>query len=702
MDGDKIRVGKTENLTEVSARSKGICEDAFFDIPGECRKCSERYLQDFADGMDEENFRRLREGLALFDEVCDVMSKPFEQKLSRYFDTLVYFLEKAIEKYNARSGDALLFSRAVEELHQINCRKVKTDNSYLISENHPVLLMNKRLDLDTEKLLADKRQKAESGANSLSGTDYTILRSVFDAKKRNRRHMKLFSRNAVYETVPEEGGEHGCIRARLFQHSDAHTEIPVIRIWEKIENYLSTHSDKKFKEIKIATFGKLKDSPQYNGKQLLEKLTGTSISWTVFHREAAIGEYFFADESGEQLYDIMDSKDLRELVNNFQIILLLDENCFYRQRQAKKEVRESSEGVNCRWYYDRAEGMKDFKDKAVYYQMIYNRAGQWINSANEDMSATFEFDARLYRNLEAASQKDVDIYLYIKYGSKIGERNLTVSGVCNDEYYDGNSLIVCKLTGKAGTFNDDYCTFLKEHIDFNNKNLYVRIKFWKLLKSISNEYCDNILGQYSQTDKEQLAQVLSLFSKSYLVLKYEINSEQEKIEILYDFFIPENTPPDLHQAIKDITSVIINYAFSKEKMYCMNRYFEKLLVHSIISNANDIGDLVFAHWIATNWYNTESLKKGTINYQTDTSFSVKPNRFKVRKTAYAIIERLEDLRMRSGQDMKGYFLGTFIGEICPDVEPENIIETFRLITKCCEYFKHTGSSLYVNSKLIDS
>ena len=159
----------------------------------------------------------------------------------------------------------------------------------------------------------------------------------------------------------------------------------------------------------------------------------------------------------------------------------------------------------------------------------------------------------------------------------------------------------------------------------------------------------------------------------------------------------------------NIARVILKYAFAKEELYCMNNYFERLVIHSVISNANDVGDLIFAYWIATHWYTTESLDEGSLSEwkkasegdnSAEHSLSGQVNRFKVRKTIFSMIKQLADMRIRDLPDMQDYFAASFHSSVCPEVSDENLMKTFQGIRDYCVLMEYTGGYLYLNSGIL--
>lgn len=697
---------------QISNKSESSVGDAFLSyIKGEREKRITRFEQ----LLNPDDYIKFKKALTLFDDEQDVMGKPFEDHMEQYFDTLIGFMEMAFDRQNSNTEKGLLYSQVVEELYLINCEKIRKDNSYNIYYNHPVLLMDERLNNEMNNIVDDKKPlRSQENKETQENVDYEILKSVFDAKKKNRRRMRLYRRNMVYEVKGETADiEKGLVNARLFSQSDECTEIPIIRIWEKIRNYKELHQVKP-EWINIAVFGNLKKYSDVE-KKVVEELSETKLNCISFQHEPMLGEYFFKSNASDEVYDLMDMNDLQMLAEKYQIIFLLDLNCFYRQGQSKKDVEEKSPDTTCRWNFERSQRRDKFKDKAVIYRAIYNRVGQWINVPDSNTSAAFEFDEILYRNLDMLPKEETDIYLYIRFGAKIGEYNLTNNGICNDEYYDGIPLTVCRLSKlDKEQFNKDYEKFLNNAISNKNSDSDVQgepcvsIRFWKLLKSISNKYCDAILRKFGNGDISKTKDIICFLNDSYLVLYYTIHSDERKVSIRYSLnpseSISQDEFPALQKTMMCIARNILKYAFGQEVMYCMNNYFERLLIYSVISNSDDVGDLVFAYWLASRGYTIEGqIKEEQAKIQINkknSAFLNSRNRFKVRKTIYSMVSRLADMRMRNIPDMEGYFSASFHGEVCPEVTTENLNETYRSICKYCRELKYTGGYLYMNSRLL--
>lgn len=671
---------------QISTGSDMAACDVLFVCPEEKR----RMLLEQVEEMPTEFRNAIAEVYNSFFCLSEMDRNSTEQVIADYFSILVEFLKIAEEERSAFREGTVDYSRAVEELYLLGCERNKNTNSYLIPAWHPVRVINALVEHDLAELLS-----GEEGARQ------SVLEAVFDAQNRNRRQIKLFCKNQVYETSTK--AQNGPAEACVFRQKEGNTDIHFLRTWEKIHSFQGSHPGQK--KIEIAVFGKL-----FGNKESVEKLLepDIEISWNRFKNVPSMGEYYFQDTHEEQIFDLSNLYDTRELARKYNIILFLDINCMYRQWQTEKTVDERNIRSYSKWCLDRSEVQNGFKEKAAYYRSIYDYAGLWLNSLRQRNSSSFEFDSGLFQNLMAASDEGADIYIYIREGSSIASYNLEHSSVCNDEYYAGRRLLVYKLakTDKE-VFNEDYREFL-EHSRremAEEKDPHVFLNLWKILKSVGNDYCDafreNVSGEMNITEDS----LIKGLNNSVLILQYRVNAEAKMIDIDFDVsVVPQGEwkreqSDILRRNMKKLSAVILDCALKDDSMYCVKRYFKELLIHSVIVNAGSISDLVFAHLLSQPWMDVR-LREAHLDvrpHMQDSRFG----RHKLHRTIFVTIERLENLRMRRVPDMKGYFVNTFRSMVCPEVDEENFEQTLRCITGCCEKFHHTGSSLCLNSTLIN-
>lgn len=658
------------------------------DVLFACPEERQRELLEQAAEMPEEFRDPIAEVYNNFFHLPEMGRKALEQALSTYFSTLVALLKTAEEERSAFREGTVDYSRVVEELYLLGCERNKNTNSYFIPAWHPVRVMNALVEQDLANLLTKE-----------DGVRRSVLEAVFDAQNKKRRQIKLFCRNQVYETSTED--QNGSAEACVFRQKEGNTDIPYLRIWEKIHSFQESHPGQK--KIEIAVFGKLSGE-----SKSVEKLLNaeSEISWIYFENVPSMGEYYFQDTHKEQIFDLSNLDDTRDLARKYNIILFLDINCLYRQWQTEKTVDERNIRSYSKWCLDRSASQEGFKEKAAYYRSIYHYAGLWLNSLRQRNSSSFEFDAGLFQNLMAASDEGADIYIYIREGSSIASYNLEHSSVCNDEYYAGSRLLVYKLAKtEKRVFNGDYREFL-EHSREEMAEEYpqVFLNLWKILKSVGNDYCDTFRKNVSREMNITENSLIKGLNNSVLILQYQINTEEKMIDIDYDVFVPqgeweEKQSDILRGSMEKLLAVILGYALKDDSMYCVKKYFKELLIHSVIVNAGSVSDLVFAHLLSQPWLDVR-LRKAFLDvrpHEQDSQFG----RHKLHRTIFITIERLENLRMRRVPDMKGYFINTFRGMVCPEVDEDNFEQTLYCIADCCEKYHHTGSSLYLNSTLIN-
>lgn len=647
--------------------------------------------------FDETHFARLKSlsekcskwSAVRTEELFDNAAEELQITIELYFETLIEAMNRAILSYRQAPSEFQTNCKILEGLLFINCIRVRQDNVFLVSDKHPVLLM--------QKYAGWLSDNAVSEATDMDKNEKEIIREIISTKNKNRKQFRLFSENQIFEVSEKNQGNFSVYWAGAFEGKEGNTEIPAVRLWEKVTNYVKRT---KFQGdiVRVAAFGKVQE------EKILEelcKLDKIEVEITCFRRIHGRGRYYFrsVDSSSEKAenvrneeYDLLYSPDLEKLFASYSIILLLDMNCFYKQHQNKKDIREKNELINCRWYMDRASGFMEFKDKVACYQLIYDAVGEWFNSYNTDMSAKYDFDEQLYLSILNNVSDSTDVYLYIKYGNKIAGESLHNSNICNDEYYDGKQLIVYKYAHDGQTENDEM------YMDFSRKGKdYVRVDFWKILKSINNSYYKTFIAKYENTVESDIRpEDIRKIKKTYCILNYSQLLRRNN-EITYCIQISDDALDDnAKNMLKDLMEIVLKYAFESNHIFCVHNYFKNLLVQSIISNANNISNLIFAFLLSREelgdirFFEEEKECKG--------NSEAKPC-FAVRKTVYSIIENLSELRLRSMDDREGYFMNDLRKEICPKVSADCFKEILKGIHMHCEEFDYTGSRLYVNSDL---
>lgn len=609
-----------------------------------------------------------------------------EKLLRSYFNLLLLFLTGA-EREASSPYMYAGYLRILEELLFVNCIRERSQNKYLVPPNHPIVLMHR---------LEEEKNKEYLGVDKAE-TEHCILKTILDVKGQNKSRFKMFSRNQVYETVP--GRENKAIEAKLFRDIETNTPISDIRILEKIFNYKKNHEELSAGQgpqiLRIACFGEMEET-----EELRTLCQGIDIRIFKFRREASLGKYYFSCENSENLkesYDLLNASDISELYARYQMVLLLDMNCFYRQNQREKTPEEKNEVRNCSWYLGLADSAERIQDKAVFYQLIYEHIGMWVNSAYTDLSAAYEFDEKLYLSLLNAYKENTDVYLYIKHGDKIAGRDLRFNNICNDEYYNGKELIVSKLSK-----NTDINAECRKFLDIELDNT-VDVNCWKILKSINNEFCQQTLKNLAKSQKNRsIADAIRQCKESFIVFDYSEAFDKKRSIIKYGLCLGNTICCEESKAIlmKMMETVIKYVRGGKDnKPACVKAYFRNLLMHSVISNANNFSDLLFAYVFSKGYFNGCEWEKG--DEAGEETYAKEPfsNGFKLKKTLFSVIERLAAIQLGKVEDREIYFTYTFRKDICPELEEDIFREVLKAVEKSCQRIGYTESMLYQNSIL---
>lgn len=614
-----------------------------------------------------------------------------------FFDLLILALERAESALNRETDDLHMYCKIIKGLLFMNSLGVRSERRYWLPNNHPMVLMQQYTKWLTHEEL-HHLQKA-----NISKVERDIISQVIDVKNQNRLKFYLYSENKVYEVRAEVQEE--VHQAIPFKNVQDNTQIPAIRIWEKVLNTATKlrKNCKKHEEgrmpVHIAVFGELQN------EELLHKLCDLNgIDAKISHYRKLRGEEGFMfeyytpadavqkhmEENSVRLCDLLYSPDLKELFEYYELVLFLDLNCFYKQRQNTKNIHEKNVLVNCRWYMSRASQFDKFKDKAACYQQIFNAAGEWLNSYNSDMSSKYEFDEHLYFSILNNIRESADVYLYIKHGNKIAGKILQNSNVCSDEYYDGKPLTVYKyISDKEFDNREAYLSFLEAREEHK-----VRIDIWKIIKSITNSYYEEFIAEcFEANGTEACAKAIQKLKSIYCILDYgQLPGGVNRLS--YCLNVPTELNQKAHEIIENLIKTVLNYAFEENSIVCVHNYFKHLIVQSIVSNANNVTDILFAHLLSK-----EEFKDLKISKERDIRLPQGKTCFDVRKTIQSIIENLATLRLRNMVDKEGYFINDFRKEVCPRLDVECFKAVMSRIHDNCSRFEYKNSQLYVNSSL---
>lgn len=518
--------------------------------------------------------------------------------------------------------------------------------------NHPVWKMNilyKRL---IDSITAEIDDEMVKGiADAIAKTKYS-----------NRRKINMRRWEEDYRVKPEtmeliSYKDYGCL-----------TNIQNIRIIEKIEN-----EQKRLgrETVRVAFFGEL----DCNETEAFDEYFGCGkIKLQKYMHEK---EYWFYKEGDEEArINLRSLRDVKDLLQSYDLVLFLDESYFYKQYQSHKTVRETHQGAYIAVYKALADKYTDDNPAKInaYYSM-YEETRKYLANRQSEMSAAYEYDVRLIKILQEVSREingnSADIYLYIN-NNKIADQDISDLNVCKDEFYDGKNLVVYKIEGNR---QEEAVAEPREYAGVVNVDL------WKLIKSISNDY-------YYAVWK-----------------KYQIKALKEaKIGFAGDgfkedgaFYIRYSGNFDAKQ--KSFVEAVFKIIQGEYNLECVKSYLINLLSNAILTRANNIEQIVMAYFVHKN----RNVKFEKMNLG-DTLQTGNDNQdrmcFKQKKLIFTIIEKLDEVVIRDFQRLMQYLMFDFKLSYASEVQDDEFIGYLKEIADACKLFGDEKSRIYIYSSSV--
>lgn len=620
-----------------------------------------------------------------------------ENSIEIFFDLLITALGRAESAFKREPDAFRMYCKIIKGFLFMNSLGIRSERRYWLPDNHPMILMQQY----AKWLTLQKLQDLLKG--NITKVEKDIISQVIEVKNRNRLKFCMHSENKVYEVIEGDQGEYH--QAVPFKDVRDNTQIPAVRIWEKVRNTAErlrkkiNQQEKSRILVDVAVFGELqKEELLYELCELDYIDVRINHYRKVYDEDGFLFEFYNPTgveqknitENFIKSCDLLYSQDLERLFEYYPLVLFLDLNCFYKQRQTAKDIQEKNVLVNCHWYMDRASQFEEFKDKAACYQQIFNSVGEWLNSYGSEMSSKYEFNERLHYSILDNIRDSTDVYLYIKHGNKIAGKILQNSNVCSDEYYDGKPIIVYKyIADKEQDNREAYYNFLEA--EGKHK---VRIDVWKILKSITNSYYERFITKcFGTSGNETYAKVIQKLKHTYCVLDYG-QLLDSKNSLSYSLQIDSELGQKARDMLEDLMSTVLNYVFEENSILCVHNYFKHLIMQSIVSNANNVTDILFAYLLSR-----EKFKGLRIIRKNNIDMPQGGTCFDVRMTVQSVIENLASLRLRNTADKEGYFINDFRRGICPRVDAECFKAIMSRIHGSCSSFDYKNSQLYLNSDL---
>lgn len=523
------------------------------------------------------------------------------------------------------------------------------------------LEQNVRYQLNGLYEMEAERSLAEINRVSASAYICQIREAIVRTKIKNKRkmHVRYYGEECRIDDR----------RIRMpYAESGGLTEIMAIRLIEKI--YARVERTGK-KEVEIAYIGALTDTDA-----LVEYCAKDGVEVRLHEYALRVGSecIYVEKDTGEQL-NLKNLLMLSQFVTSNDIVLFLDDASLYRQFQSDKTFRERSRKLYIDRYYELGRKTSDLLKKIGYYSQMYEEVLCYLADRGKILSSKYEFDALLLRNLEkivqSASDVCADVYCYIGTGGRVENRNIGRMNVCKDEYYEGKSLLVYKISNSGAV--------LKEK-KVDPKVLCVEL--WKLVKSLGN-------GFYQKINDD-----IDFWRRWKIEIDFSnVQSEDSDgfFEVPYSFYGEDANAQESYK-IGQLLNSVFYMAFENDlELSCVIGYLRTVIASLILCNANCVEGIVMSYLIRHGkkikfLYNSNMTRKAGNDV---------PMKYTQRKAVNTIIEGLNAFIIRDVNRKSQILRYNFKERYAPDVEEEQFFNYLAEINSVSKRYGLTSTRMYL-------
>lgn len=584
--------------------------------------------------------------------------------------------------------------RQLELMLRWKCCLISSEDRLLIPVTHPM----------ERAIRALKDQIASSQGDKAGTLTWEILET---RKKRYSRYL-VYSMEQVYLRTGEE--RRNAVEAVPFYEAGSLTEISSIRFIEKVEHFYRTKGiggqrDCREKPIRIACLGEVKEPnaliDYYNGKQDQKIL----VELVELKQAQAGKQFLFAVKEGypenavrkedRRIFNLLVLSDLEALFKQYDIVLFLDEGCFYRQGQDDRTLEERMVQQQLQWLMDTAKREKKPENRILQYKKAFEMTGEWLSSININATARMQFHDKLFGAIQSVMTPEYEVYLYVSYGEQIAGRVLYNRDVCNDENYDGREVSVYKMPSREKDISDAVLKFLQP---VSNKK--IEIDFWKLVKSISNDYYLKFLKKAGIIKEKAVNETknngIRLLRHTALEISWpESLKNEEKIR----FQLRTNGDEAYCQQTTQFMEEFLEAGFVQPKHSCVKEYLHKLLGNAVVSRAANVEGILLGYLLKNGFFDARISWEGIIRETGDRENMVNSRFFEPRRAILSVIDNLNMAWIRDYEKKKEFLLYDFRPRYCPGLSEEVFWQLMSAVNEACSMTGYVDSRLYHHSSL---
>lgn len=605
----------------------------------------------------------------------------FDAYMRKYIELLTHLIAMTVDRADVgQRGQSL---RQLDALLRWKCCSVSREDWLMIPETHPMELAVRTF---------DRWIKAEQ-----SGKD-DLTDEILESQRRRRSRYMIYNTDQVYLRANDCEIWRGAMKGVPFCDAEKLTKISSVRLIEKIEHYINTRSDITEECVRVACLGEIEE-PDKLGEfyratthyqvQLVQLKRDKDSSGLVFTITAGYPEEANRD-SDRRMFNLLKLADLEALFKQYNIVLFMDEGCFYCQGQEGKSIEERMVRPQLEWILRAAEKETKKENRILYYRLAYNTAGEWLNSLSSSGTARMQFNEKLFKAIQSVMIPQYEVYLYVSYGKRIPVRELYNRDVCNDENYGGREVAVYKIPSQSKDISGEVAGFLKR----SGKN-EVKIDLWKIVKSISDDYYTKFLCDAGIEDEYQKIQLLR---NLYLVISWPKRFvDGSKLE----FWVEQSGNTGYYNQIGKFVQEMLEKGFLSVEHDCVEKYLHRLLGNAVSSRATDVEGILVGYLLKDGFFDTRVEWKGFIGRETvaEKRTGSSSQLFEPRRTILSVMSNLNTAWIQDYKRKREYLFYEFRNRYCPHLSEVVFEKLMRVIHDSCENLGYIDNRLYNHSEL---
>ncbi len=612
----------------------------------------------------------------LWSREADVQKEDAIESIGRYvalYLSLLGLLVSEVKKRREKECGELI--QQLELLMRWKCCMLSFENELLIPPCHPIEL--------AARVLAEYPREKGDGE---------LVNAIKQVRRRAQARYQIALSDQVF-LINRSEENHKYNWARSIRRAGSLTKISSIRFIEKAAHFMDVNQKK---EVRMACVGEVQEP-----KLVKEYFQGKGCRVELFELKRRIVEdgrlLFGVDSEEERLreddkrsFNLLLLSDLQALFKQFDIVLFMDEGCFYSAGQARKTSEEKSVLEQLEWLRRMAEGTRQTDKRLRWYLDEFDIVGKWLNGLNTDETAELQFDEKLFQGIHNAMVPGCDVYLYISQGRQVGDIDLYERNVCNDENYEGRSMAVYKVPcdrQESDALIESVETLMKAVPE------EILVDVWKLVKGVSEEYQASFI---KKLEGLHWTEAVDILKNTFLTVNVCEVHEQKGVMFGLKTDLGLADSENVMKKLTGFLGELLEEGFKEGGTACVSGYIKRLVGNAVVSRGNSVRDILLGYLLKKGYFDGRvvwEIQPKTVEGLKRTE-TLSDGLFEARRTAYSAMSNLEKYQLRDYDRREVFLFSEFRGTYCGKISARSFLGLIQSIHQVCAELGYEKSSLF--------